>query len=68
MTYDHLKALLKQSKPFPTFSEVRNDLQLEETYHGSAVFTTIDFSPRHTKETCCCFYSVGCWLVRFCRW
>ena len=28
--YDHMKALLKRTRPFPTFSEVRNDLQLEE--------------------------------------
>jgi len=28
--YDHMKALLKRTRPFPTFNEVRNDLQLEE--------------------------------------
>ena len=28
--YDHIKALLKRTRPFPTFNEVRNDLQLEE--------------------------------------
>ena len=27
---NHMKALLKRSRPFPTFSEVRNDLVLEE--------------------------------------
>ena len=27
---NHMKALLKRSRPFPTFSEVRNDLILEE--------------------------------------
>ena len=28
--YDHMKALLKRTRPFLTFNEVRNDLQLEE--------------------------------------
>jgi hypothetical protein len=28
--YNHMKALLKRSRPFPTFSEVCNDLILEE--------------------------------------
>jgi hypothetical protein len=28
--YDHMKALLKRTRLFPTFCEVRNDLQLEE--------------------------------------
>jgi len=34
--YSHMVALLKQSRPFPTFNDVRNDLLLEElTAHKS---------------------------------
>ena len=42
--YSHMVALLKQSRPFPTFDEVRNDLLLEELTINSTRASSTSFT------------------------